>query len=381
MNRAYMITFAALLAAAASLAGEPPAKADVATNAALKYWQAFAQLPPRDEAQQRRLADWRTTPLDDAARKLASESEKSFLYLRRGAALPQCDWSLDYEDGVGLLLPHLDKARTLALFACLRARIALADGQAENAVDNLLAALALGRRVADPIMIALLVDYAVEQNAIDALALVLPQLDGPALRRLAERLDALPPAATLDQTIVTERDYFGGWTIRWLKEQERTAGGNLRANVQALIVGSQDAEEVMKLVDDRSARRLIETLEALGPFYEEQRRLVGLPRKQFLAEWPTFQKKHSANPVGRLMLPALVKVVDARDRAAGRLALLKAAVAVKRDGEPALAKHADPFGTGPFQYTARPHGFELRSALQIDGKPVTLVVGPPDAAP
>jgi hypothetical protein len=343
----------------------------------MKYWQGFAQLPPRDDGQQRRLADWRTTPLDDVARKLAADSDKSFLYLRRGAALPRCNWSLDYEDGVGLLLPHLDKARTLTLFACLRARIAMADGRPADGVDDLLAATKLGRHVADPIMISLLVDYVIEQNAGDALALLLPKLDGHALKRVADQLDALPAAATLDQTLVTEREHFVGWGIRRLKELERAGGGNMRAKVRALI-GSEDANDIMNLVDDASAARLIQALEGLQPFLDEQRRLVALPRDQFLAQWPALQAKQSANTAAKVMLPAVTKVVDARDRGRARMELLKTAVAVARDGQAALANHPDPFGKGPFQYAARPHGFELRSALEIDGKPVTLLVGPPD---
>ena len=46
-------------------------------------------------------------------------------------------------------------------------------------------------------------------------------------------------------------------------------------------------------------------------------------------------------------------------------------------GQGALAKHPDPFGQGPFEYKVLPQGFELRSKLTIDGKPVTLTVGPP----
>jgi hypothetical protein len=372
------LVVAALLAVTTLSPAQPPARPDLTANAALKYWQGFALLPPRDEARQRRLSDWRTTPLDDDLRKLVGASEKGLLYLRRGAALPRCDWALDYEDGISLLLPHLEKARSLTLFACLRARIALSDGRPAEGVDNLVAALTLGRHVADPIFVSLLVDHAIEQNAGDALALLLPKLDDATLKHLAERLDALPQAATLDQAMVTERDYFGNWAIRWLKEQERTAGRNLRANVRALLVGNQDTDEVMKLVDDNSAKRLIDAMEALGPFYEEERRLVGLPRDQFLERWPEFERKQSANPVARLVMPSLKNIVDSRDRAAARLAMLKAAVAVARDGRSALAKHPDPFGNGPFQYTARPHGFELRSARKPDDKPVTLTVGPSD---
>ncbi|HEY1375245.1 MAG TPA: hypothetical protein VGF55_00535, partial [Gemmataceae bacterium] len=378
MTRVHVSLFVAAAAglAAASVSAQPRVQPDLAANAAMKYWQAFAQLPPRDDHKQERVRDWRTTPLDAAARELATESDKCFLYLRRGAALSRCDWSLDYEDGVGLLLPHLDKARTLTLLACLRARIALADGRPADGVDNLLAALTLGRHVADPIMICLLVDLNIELNAGDAIGLLLPKLDVTTVKRVADRLDALPAAATVEQTLVTEREHFVGWGIRRLKDLEQAGGGDMRAKVRALI-GSDDANEIMTLVDDASAKRLIEALEGLRPFLDEQRRLVALPRDQFLAQWPALQAKQSVNHAAKVMLPAVAKVVNARDRARAHFALLRAAVDVVRDGQGALAKHSDPFGKGPFQYAARPHGFELRSALQIEGKPVVLVVGPP----
>jgi hypothetical protein len=344
----------------------------------MKYWQAFTHMPPRDEAQQDRLRSWPTTPLVDPARKLVADSGNSFLYLRRGAALPRCDWSLNYEDGIGLWLPHLDKARTLTLLACLKARIALADGHPADGVDDLLAAMTLGRHIADPIMVCLLVDHNIEYNAGDALALLLPKLDAATLKRIADHLDKLPAAATIEQTLVTERENFNGWSIRQLKEWERTGAKDIKAKVRSWIGSSPEEDAVLKLVDDTSATRLIKALEGLGPFFDEQRRLAGLPRDQFLAQFPDLQKRQSADPVASAMLPALSKVVDARDRSWARLALLKAAVAVARDGQGALAQHTDPFGTGPFQYTARPHGFELRSTLTIGGKPVTLVIGPAD---
>jgi hypothetical protein len=349
---------------------------ELAANAALKYWQAFAHLPPRNDEQQRRIGDWRATPLDAQARRLVEDSQNSFLYLRRGAALPRCDWSLNYEDGIGLLLPQLDRSRTLTLLACLRARLALADGHPADALDDILAVFALGRHIADPIMISLLVDYNLEQNAIDAVAMMLPKLDAAALRHVAERLDSLPTAGTLEQTLVTERDYFSSWAIRWLKEQEQ-AGGDLRAKVKSLMLGSESEDEIMRLVDDKSAKRLIQALEELVPFYEEQRRLVALPRDQFLAQWPDLEKRQSANATAKAMLPSVIKVVDARDRYRARFAMLKAAIAVARDGQAALAKHPDPFGRGPFEYKALPKGFELQSKLTLDGKPVGLIVGMP----
>jgi hypothetical protein len=373
-----LLVLVAGLIVATRLSAQPrPGGTDLAANAALKYWQAFAHMPPRNDEQQRRIGDWRATPLDAQARRLVGDSQNSFLYLRRGAALPRCDWSLNYEDGIGLLLPQLDRSRTLTLLACLRARLALADGHPADALDDVLAVFALGRHIAEPTMITLLVDYNIEQNAIDALALMLPKLDAAALRRVAERLDALPTAGTLEQTLVTERDYFSAWAIRWLKEQEQSGTGDLRAKVKTLLLGSEESEEILRLVDDKSAKRLIQALEELGPFYEEQRRLVALPREQFLAQWPELEKRQSANATAKAMLPSVIKVVDARDCYRARFEMLKAAIAVAREGQAALAKHPDPFGHGPFEYKALPKGFELHSKLTLDGRPVGLTVGMP----
>jgi hypothetical protein len=49
-------------------------------------------------------------------------------------------------------------------------------------------------------------------------------------------------------------------------------------------------------------------------------------------------------------------------------------------GRDALKKHRDPVLGGPFEYTARKGGFELRSKWQLDerlAKPLALTVGRP----
>src|SRR5436190_21054565 len=100
--------FAAALLPAAEQA--PPAGA----NAALKYWTGFGAMPRLDKDQEKLLEDVAAAPLNDAARTLADAAGQSLLYLHRGAALPQCDWALNTEAGVYLVLPHLSKARELA---------------------------------------------------------------------------------------------------------------------------------------------------------------------------------------------------------------------------------------------------------------------------
>src|SRR3954451_8446656 len=67
-------------------------------NAAIKYWQAFAQLPALDMENEKLLTDWNKAPLDAPALKLIDRSQNSRLYLHRAAKIQECDWGLDYED-------------------------------------------------------------------------------------------------------------------------------------------------------------------------------------------------------------------------------------------------------------------------------------------
>src|SRR5262245_13141190 len=100
----------------------PDAKPGLGANAAIKYWQACALLPALDKDQEKLLDQWNKVPLDAAAQKLIEKSRNSRVYLQRGAKLPRCDWSLNYEDGIFLLLPHAGKSRALARLVALHAR-------------------------------------------------------------------------------------------------------------------------------------------------------------------------------------------------------------------------------------------------------------------
>ena len=83
----------------------------IAPNAALQYWQGFAELPTMDQAQRDIVEHFATAELNDQATKLIDASSNSLRQLHRGAAINECDWGLDKQDGLMMLLPHLGKAR------------------------------------------------------------------------------------------------------------------------------------------------------------------------------------------------------------------------------------------------------------------------------
>jgi hypothetical protein len=351
----------------------PDAGTDLAANAALKYWEAFALVPALDADQEKLLGDWSKVPLDAAALKLLAASEKSLLYLHRGAQLRRCDWSLDYQDGMELLLPYLAKARDLGRLAALHARQEFAQGRWKAGADDAIAILALARHVgSDPIMLCILVRYGIESMAIDAVAPYLPQL-GDEGSRIVAAYEALPAGATIQQAYLRFEKSAVQWLIRTLKEAEAAKKDAWRPLLKR-AVGEKEGETVVGQVG--TFDRAIELLEGVLPATDQLAKLATLPREEFAAQYPDFKKKtKAANLLAGHLLTAADQFMATQERNQCRMAMLKAAAAVARDGPGKLKEFNDPFGKGPFEYRGLEKGFELKSELLYQGKPVTLTVG------
>jgi hypothetical protein len=371
------MALALALPGAAFAAAEGPATAganDLAANAALQYWQAFALMPPLDKDQEKLLADWNKVPLDAAALKLTAASEESQRYLLRGAKFRACDWGLDYEDGIGLLLPHLNKARQLARLAALHARSALEQGHVEAAAQDATAILALGRHVGSvPIVISILVGYAIEANAVDLLASYLPELQALA-PGIVSTYEALPPGATLQRAYLTmEKELTLRWLVKKLRDAEAREKGAWREVWKAAVDRPMGVDTTSQ-VD--SFERAVKLTEDLVPVCDALATLVALPAEEFDARYPAFKKQtKAAHPLAGYFLTAPEQVLGAQRRNQVRMELLKAAIAVVRGGPEKLEAIKDLFGTGPFAYRRLDKGFELKSKLLFRDQPVALTVG------
>jgi hypothetical protein len=370
----------ALIPPSTATAQDPEARVGLGANAAMKYWQAFALLPPLDKDQEQLLERWNKAPLDAMALELIEKSLGSREYLHRGAALPRCDWSLDYEDGIFLRLPYLSKARTLALLAALHARQEFAQGHLEAGWQDVTDLLKLARQVESvPVQIVQLVGYVIETTAIEAAAPYLPALKSV---RPEAALDALPPRPTLRQMVLMERQLGPMWLIRELKEAERRKEGSWQEvwkrifDVIIRISEGQDVPDRDFIQSVKTFEQAISTLEGLLTLYDELARMTDLPAKEFDARYAAFiEKARSANPLAALGLSSMGKFVEAERRAQTRMALFRAALAVVQGGPDRLKDIKDPFGDGPFEYRASGEGFELKSKRLHQGKPVTLTVG------
>jgi hypothetical protein len=351
-------------------------------NAALKYWRAFATMQKFTPEEEKLLADVLTVPLDNRAREIVNKAEYPLRLMHDGAALPQCEWGIDWkEEGVEGLLPQLTAARALTSIACLRARLRFAQGQSAEAIDDAVAALVLGRHVSlDGSLIGVLVGYTIEGKVNETLAVFLPKLDARRLGDLKRCLDAAPagnrPAVAIRQCEENTVD----WLIRRVKEAKD------KESLVALVsfMGLSEAKpgdvnaRARAFVEDcgGSAEGIARFAEEMRPSYAVMARILDLPPEQFEKEFKLESIKRATNPVFKVFFPAMVKVREAQARAEVRKSLFAAALAIVRDGQYALRANPDPLSGAPFEYTAFDGGFELRSKHKDpDGKPLTLTVG------
>ncbi len=382
MLRALFSVMAVLVLHLRPASADTPRAAD--SNAALKYWQAFATLPHFSEAEQKTLQAQRASlPLDADVGDMVRKAAYSLRMLHRGAALSRCAWDLDDEEGIFVLAPHGQAARLLCALAGVRARMRFEQNKNAEALDDILDAMTLSRHITqDGSLVLLHVGNNIEQHLIDTLALYLPRLDAKTLNSLKTRLAALPRGERLATVMKVEERLLLDWLVRQVKK-------------------ARDKESLLDF-----AGRLFDSLEKGAAFiqqcggtaegvlafaaqtrgcYERLTKKLDLPLEMFLQESAREWKEQASNPVFQAIFPALDMVRWRQTRMEVRRALLRAALAVQLDGRYALKQHLDPATGQPFDYSAFEGGFVLRSkykleekvrlSLKLDDKPWLIIVG------
>jgi hypothetical protein len=360
---------------------------DLGANAALKYWQAFAQLPSLTHSEQNKLAaECATMPLDAKARELVTRSAYALQMMHYGAALKRCDWAIGPEEGIHTLLPHATGAQVLSSLACVRARQRFEEGQHAEAVDDLVAALTLGRHVsANGLNIMLLIGHGVERRVSETLAPYLPGLSKPALGDLKARLAALPPGGTAATAVPLEEQFDVDWLVRKVKGVKDQAS---LSEFASQIYDSPEKRQAFLQECGGTAQGMLRFVEEMRSSYAALGKKMELPPNEFSVVLENEEKRQAGNPVFKALFPALGRMRWLQARADVRRALLSAAIDVQLNGPQALKDHPDPVAGGSFEYRAFPNGFELRSKLSLDEPirselrvakqetmPLTLVVG------
>jgi hypothetical protein len=115
-------------------------------NAALRYWQAFAELkdpPPNQEIQAEMekilnaKADWDEAKVGG----IVAANEIALGIMQRGTKLPDCDWGVEYSRGPEASIAFVPRAHVLARLNTLRGIREMAQGHSQAAVDTWIAGI------------------------------------------------------------------------------------------------------------------------------------------------------------------------------------------------------------------------------------------------
>ncbi len=113
-------------------------------NAALRYWMAFAEMQDlsTDKATQELLEKTASGEAAWDEKKLApilDANATAIRMMQRATKLPECDWGLEYSQGVRASIAYVPRARALARLNTLEGMRELAAGDTQSAVNAWLA--------------------------------------------------------------------------------------------------------------------------------------------------------------------------------------------------------------------------------------------------
>src|ERR1017187_8885506 len=106
-------------------------------NAALRYWQAFAEIkdPPPSQGVQQEMekvlsgeAPWDETQLGG----IVAANEVALGIMQRATKLPDCEWGVEYSRGPEASIAFVPRAHVLARLNTLRGIREMAKGQSEE---------------------------------------------------------------------------------------------------------------------------------------------------------------------------------------------------------------------------------------------------------
>ncbi len=340
-------------------------------NAALWYWQAFTQMQGMDLKEL--YQDWPPSINPDKVRPWPVEDQSIILTnLHRGAAQPACAWGTDFQlDGINALLPHLGQARRLARLAGIRAEYYFQQGDADPAVDDLIASMILARHVPNPgVLIDVLVQVSISRLAQQVLEKNLYRLDHEQLLRLQDKLADLPPRKTVAQSIVTEK-YVADWLVSRVRED---GVESLRDLFEDDALSLEEFEKLIEQTGD-SVEEFERLADQMRGYYDQVQRITALDHNELnQAEemlWEQIAQDH--NILAELLLPAGGAARRSELRHEARTTMLHAMIAYQLDGPAAFARITDPYDGQPFEIDIAKSAVTLRSRMpHKDGDPISV---------
>jgi len=345
-----------------------------ARNAAGVYQQAFSELRISEGDRERLFspdARWDEALLA-RAREVVAANQRYYDLLARGSRMPYCAFPVAWFMPRQLELPHLAGLEDAGHMLLVRISVLAAEGRRDEALEDCGTALRIAEHAkADPIVVAQLVAYGIEGEALVGLRRVLAggSPSAEACRKLSEQL------ARCDHLVSCLRAMQGERLLQ-MTVWDRGGSGALRPGFERLF------RPVAHLRAYRLAARPLFNLDKRDYLRATQGYLEALS-----LAWPASERRAEAirragarapRYRGRLLrevvpdLAELVAIREAKAAAAGaaRVALGAAAFRAERGRYPESLREltasgwqlpADPFSDGPYHSRCRGGGFVVWS--------------------
>ena len=143
-------------------------------NAAVLYYKAFL-LYERNEQMERRLGDLAKgrIGLDETITSYVEKNRNIINIAIDASQTENCDWGINYSEGMNLLIPHLSKMRILARLVITDAKILADQGDYEGALNRCASVLKMGQHVSDGILVEYLVGISLRDLANNCIQSIL----------------------------------------------------------------------------------------------------------------------------------------------------------------------------------------------------------------
>jgi hypothetical protein len=140
---------------------------------------------------------------------------------------------------------------------------------------------------------------------------------------------------------------------------------------------NEEEAATLKRLTGGDRAKLLTHLELTLPAFAELARRLDLPRPGCRAALEQFAKaEQSSHPIAAGLVENAWGVRHVVDRMRAMRSMLRAGIALVREGEPVVRAESDPFGTGAFGLEHLGKGYLIRSALADEGKPeVSFEIG------
>jgi hypothetical protein len=336
------------------------------TNAAAIYRQAFDLFAKFSKDQEFILGDWRTNVGASVEAELCGKLRPISDLMRQATAVTNCDWGFDPINNDTKLPPYLSPARNIARAALWNAAHCRSNDVA-GATDDALSVLRLGQNISQGGPIGFLVGTAL-QSIVAAF--------------VAQNVGSFGDADILRLTTAFNDPAYEEEASRAM-EQEADMHDHYAAKLATMTAAeveqefSERAKELAAWVNGLPTNLDQATiLAAYEQCIDSERQLAKTLASSSEDAYEAWQKEaaelQASNPLAKLLLENDESFVNRAQIAAVNRALVVAGLAVADNGADTLATHPDPSSGQPFVYTETPDGFQLQSAYQVYGKPMTM---------